>query len=113
LLALADRKILTRNLVASCACGGRGGHQHTQDIFAMDVERAYITEVAYPPQFHREHAPVWLGAVLAALGTKVPEGTSRVYCEIGCGSAFGLLLLAATNPSMTFHGIDINLEHIA
>ncbi|MBI1622768.1 class I SAM-dependent methyltransferase [Aquamicrobium zhengzhouense] len=79
----------------------------------MDVERDYITEVAYPPQFHREHAPVWLDAVLAALGTKVPEDTSRVYCEIGCGSTFGLLLLAATNPSMTFHGIDINPEHIA
>lgn len=78
----------------------------------MAEKHDYITEIAYPAQFHREHAPVWLDAVLAGLGRRAPAGEGRVYCELGCGSGFGLLLLAATNPSVTFHGVDINPRHI-
>lgn len=78
----------------------------------------YLLDVPYIPQFHREHAPVWLRASMAALGQPGldPAGSgSRPlnWCELGCGPGVGLLILAATNPDVHFHGIDINPEHIA
>lgn len=72
----------------------------------------YLTDLQYPARFHREHAPLWLASVLTALGLRAPEG--RLSCgEIGCGPGFGLLALAAANPDMSFHGWDLNPEHIA
>lgn len=73
---------------------------------------SYLTEIQYPVRFHREHAPLWLGSVLTALGVKAPEGRLS-YGEIGCGPGFGLLALAAANPDISFHGWDLNPEHIA
>ncbi|MCX8995967.1 class I SAM-dependent methyltransferase [Rhizobiaceae bacterium BDR2-2] len=73
----------------------------------------YLLDVPYTPQFHREHAPLWFQAVLTALGRPQPVTQGASWCEVGCGSGLGLIVLAATNPSTTFHGIDINPEHIA
>lgn len=73
---------------------------------------SYLTDIQYPARFHREHAPLWLASVLTALGLKAPEGRLS-YGEIGCGSGFGLLALAAANPDMTFHGWDLNPAHIS
>lgn len=78
-----------------------------------DSNTSYMTEVSYPTQFHREHAPVWLEAVLKALGRPAPASKSLVQCEVGCGSGFGLCVLAAANRDVAFHGIDINPRHIA
>src|SRR5690606_39386288 len=33
----------------------------------------YLVEVPYPPQFHREHSPLWLDTVLTALGQRSEE----------------------------------------
>ncbi len=66
----------------------------------------------YPAFFHPEQAPLWLTAVLAALGRPGPASDSAV-CEIGCGQGFGLCLLAAGNPSRRFIGIDISDADIA
>lgn len=78
----------------------------------MDQARGagYLTDVRYPAHFHAEQAPLWLAAVLAALGRVPPAATS--WCEVGCGQGFGALVLAAANPSVRFTGIDINPEHI-
>lgn len=74
---------------------------------------SYIADLVYPPQFFREHAPVWFNAVLTALGRSHPKMAGAQFCEVGCGSGFGLAVLAASNPGVTFHGIDINPDHIA
>lgn len=67
---------------------------------------------AYPAQFHRELAPVWLNAVLAARGVAPPRLDGARWCEIGCGQGFDTLALAAANPGMSFHGFDIDTAHI-
>lgn len=72
----------------------------------------YLVEVPYPPQFHREHSPLWLDTVLTALGQQQRSGGSASWCEIGCGSGLGLIILAAANPETSFHGIDVNPAHI-
>ena len=72
----------------------------------------YLLEVPYPPQFYREHAPLWLRTVLAANGRRHSAEADPTWCEVGCGSGLGLIVLAATNPSTTFHGIDVNPRHI-
>lgn len=80
-----------------------------------DLPAGYLLDVPYVPQFHREHAPIWLRACLAALGQADGQHTATsqpVWCEVGCGPAVGLLILAATNPNVRFIGIDINPEHI-
>lgn len=81
-----------------------------------DLPAGYLTDLPYIPQFHPEHAPVWLHACLAALGQPGGGGSGRApsaWCEVGCGPAVGLLILAATNPEIRFHGLDINPDHIA
>ena len=72
----------------------------------------YSVEVDYPPQFYREHAPVWLNTVLTALGFRHPSSARPTWCEVGCGSGVSLIILAASNPSTTFYGIDINPRHV-
>lgn len=72
----------------------------------------YLLDIAYTAQFHREHAPGWFDAVLTALGRTPPAATDPHWCEVGIGPGVGLAILAATNPGVTFHGIDINPKHI-
>ncbi|MFC3705241.1 methyltransferase regulatory domain-containing protein [Devosia honganensis] len=72
----------------------------------------YLTETPYIAQFWREHAPLWLGATLAALGRSAPARSGTRWCELGCGPGVGLLIHAASNPSIDFHGVDINPDHI-
>ena len=72
----------------------------------------YLTALPYPDRFHPEQAPLWLGAVIAALGHVPPAGGAG-WCEIGCGRGFGATLLAAANPGLRFTGIDLNPDHIA
>ncbi|MDO5622232.1 MAG: class I SAM-dependent methyltransferase [Paracoccus sp. (in: a-proteobacteria)] len=67
--------------------------------------------LSYPPHFHPEQSPLWMGAVSEALGRVAPA--ARRYCEIGCGSGFGATLLAAANPDMQVVGIDLDAGHIA
>lgn len=72
----------------------------------------YLIDRAYPDFFHAEQSPLWLNAVLAALGRPAPA-TKAGWCEIGCGQGFGATVLAAANPQLQFTGIDINPTHIA
>src|SRR5690606_10327780 len=50
--------------------------------------------------------------VLTALGQQKMSGDNASWCEIGCGSGVGLVILAAANPATSFHGIDVNPVHI-
>lgn len=71
----------------------------------------YLVDHEYPPVFHPEQSPIWLDAVLTALGFAPVSGVD--WCEIGCGRGFTAAIMAAANPSMRFTGIDINPGHIA
>ncbi|MDH2328423.1 class I SAM-dependent methyltransferase [Cereibacter sp. SYSU M97828] len=72
----------------------------------------YLTDRPYPARFHREYAPTWLASVLASLGRRPPALSGTRFLEIGCGTGLTLLQLAAANPAMQFHGIDLNPAHI-
>lgn len=78
----------------------------------MSAREDYIRSVRYPDFFHREQAPVWIATVMAALGYHVPGRRGTRWCELGCGQGFGATMLAASNPEMEFHGIDVNPDHI-
>lgn len=72
----------------------------------------YITDVPYPRRFHREHAPIWLNTVAAALGLAAPSMKGGRWCEVGCGRGLGASILAAANPEMEFTGIDLDAGSI-
>ncbi len=73
----------------------------------------YVTDLPYPPLFHREMVPVWLNAIATIGGFRSPDIT-RPYrsCELGCGSGLTALLSAAANPSGHFTAIDFNAAQI-
>lgn len=68
----------------------------------------------YPPRHHREHAPVWIDAVLAALAhaPAFPAGGPIRLCDLGCGTGLGSLALAAADPRIRLTGIDLDPAHI-
>lgn len=76
--------------------------------------QGYVTDVAYPPHFHRETTPVWLHAAAAALGFRAADPAAPYdWCELGCGSGANAVLTAAANPRGRFLGIDVNPAHVA
>ena len=38
--------------------------------------------------------------------------SGATYCELGCGYGLTTLILAASNPQMSFVGVDFNPTHI-
>lgn len=74
----------------------------------------YVTDLPYPPFFHREMTPLWLNAIVTALGFSPPDLTQPYRCcELGCGSGLTALLTAAANPLGRFTAIDFNAGQIA
>ena len=72
-----------------------------------------IEEVSYPAGYAAGLAPVQLAWVAALNGFQAPDpGGPYEYCEIGCGSARTVLVLAAANPEAGFTGIDLSDQHI-
>lgn len=75
----------------------------------MSSNDGYVTDVAYPPHFHREIQPVWLTSLVTFLGSAAPDiSRPYSYCELGCGMGINLLIAAMTNPQGQFVGVDIN-----
>ncbi|MFD2237471.1 class I SAM-dependent methyltransferase [Aureimonas populi] len=73
----------------------------------------YVDDIAYVHTAHREASPVWLNAVLAALGQKAPRLEGLRICDLGCGTGFFSALTAAALPSSTVQGYDASARHIA
>jgi SAM-dependent methyltransferase len=74
----------------------------------------YVTDVEYSADFRREQSPCYLDLTCLLNGLAPPDTTDQVrYCDLGCGSAFAVSLLAAANPSIEFWGVDFNPAHIA
>lgn len=79
-----------------------------------DWSGGYVTDIEYIRSFHREQAPAHLDLVCLINGVAPPEPShDRAYCDLGCGSAYGVSLLAACDPKTDFWGIDFNPAHIA
>lgn len=73
----------------------------------------YITDLVYPGLFHRETAPRWMAAAVAAIGQKMPDcGGPFRYLDLGCGVGLNTALLAAANPQGRFVGVDMNPRHV-
>ena len=74
----------------------------------------YLVDAAYPDHFYRELSPVWIAYVAALGSTSSPDLTKPFsYLELGCGLGSSLVVNAAAYPQATFHGCDLNPEHIA
>ncbi len=73
----------------------------------------YVSDVAYPPHFHREMTPAWLDAVTRGLGQPAPDFAAPFrWCELGCGAGLNALVSAATNPVGHFTAIDMDAGQI-
>jgi tRNA G46 methylase TrmB len=58
--------------------------------------------------------PLHLEAALLFAGFKASAARAGArYCELGCGYGLTTLILAASNPQMSFVGADFNPTHIA
>ena len=74
----------------------------------------YVADIGYTSGFYRETAPSHMA--FAALTTGHAPGRAlapKRVLELGFGQGFGLALLAAANPDVTFEGYDFNPEHVA
>ena len=72
------------------------------------------TDVPYTAGFYREMAPSHV-AFAALVGGSAPGVAvhPRRVLELGFGQGFGLALLAAANPDVTFEGCDLVAENVA
>ena len=73
----------------------------------------YQVDTAYTVGFYPELAPSHLETALLFAGFKsnLTKAGAR-YCELGCGYGLTTLVLAASNPQMSFVGVDFNPTHI-
>lgn len=79
---------------------------------AATTAAAASNEVAYPTRCYRALAPAQLAAACAAHGiTARSPAAAYEYCEVGCGSALTLAVLAAANPGARFTGIEHDAGH--
>lgn len=82
----------------------------------MDWDHGYYANSTYTCGFYRETAPNWLDFAALVKGHPSPrrkEGDHFRYLDLGCGTGFGLCLLAALYPEGEFVGVDFHPEHIA
>jgi SAM-dependent methyltransferase len=80
----------------------------------MDWTGGYIADIGYTAHFYRETAP----SHMAFAALSIDRSPGRAFkptrmLELGFGQGFGLALLAAANPDITFEGCDFNPEHVA
>lgn len=69
----------------------------------------YFTDIPYTDKFYAELAPAYLAFACLRRGVRPPRlGPGSAYLELGCGNGFGLNLLAAANPQMSFRGVDFH-----
>lgn len=85
----------------------------TRDPQGMSADE-YTTDVAYPSAFGAFQAPVHMAWAAALGGARAPDVTRHfTYCDLGCGGGLTLCVLADCYPEAEFHGVDINLGHVA
>src|SRR5689334_25303412 len=80
---------------------------------AVSPPGGYVADLAYTAGFYPETAPAHIafGALCRRRAPGLALRPSRVL-ELGFGQGFGLALLAAANPDVSFEGFDFNPEHV-
>lgn len=82
----------------------------------MTWAHGYYSHAAYTSGYYREMAPSWLdfAALVKGMAPARPhDGAPFRYLDLGCGTGYGLCLLAALYPEGQFTGIDFLPTHIA
>jgi SAM-dependent methyltransferase len=81
----------------------------------MEVwSEGYFTDIQYTRRYFYHMAPGLLAFSCLRQGVRPPSlGPGSVYLELGCGQGFGLALMAAANPQMSFVGVDFHPGQIA
>ncbi len=77
--------------------------------------RGYPVHEAYPASWHGFQSPAHLKLVCALNGVAwdVDAQTPLCIAEVGCGTGYTALMLAAGNPQAQVIGLDYNPAHIA
>ncbi|MCP9820375.1 class I SAM-dependent methyltransferase [Synechococcus sp. Cruz-9H2] len=82
----------------------------------MSWDHGYYSHAAYTSGFYREMAPGWidLACLIKDFAPGRPsDGAAFRYLDLGCGTGYGLCLLAALHPEGEFTGVDFLPTHIA
>jgi len=73
----------------------------------------YIFDIEYSSGYYRELSPLFINFCLLANHIDPPDiDNDFTYCELGCGKAISLLIMAENYPNGEFYGIDFNPTHI-
>src|ERR1700750_415797 len=73
----------------------------------------YVTDIAYEWYFFHELAPAHLDFACLLKGHTPPgRGEGFAYLELGAGLGLPTTMLAATNPTGSFWGVDVNPTHV-
>src|SRR6516225_11592267 len=81
---------------------------------AMDWTGGYVADIGYTAHFYRETAPSHMAFATLCIDRSPGRALKPTrMLELGFGQGFGLALLAAANPDITFEGCDFNPEHVA
>lgn len=77
--------------------------------------RGYPVDESYPASWHAFQSPAHLRLVCAVKGVAWDVGprTALSIAEVGCGTGYTSLMLAAGNPHWQVLGLDYNPAHIA
>ncbi len=80
-----------------------------------DWSHGYPVGEAYPASWHGFQSPAHLRAICALMGVVWEVGPDKPMCiaEVGCGTGYTALVLAAGNPGSQVIGLDYNPAHIA
>lgn len=80
----------------------------------MDWTGGYVADIGYTAGFFRQTTPSHMAFAALTIGRSPGRALkpARVL-ELGFGQGFGLALLAAANPDVTFEGCDFNPDHAA
>lgn len=80
-----------------------------------DWSHGYPVGETYPASWHGFQSPAHLRAICALMGVVWEVGPDKPMCiaEVGCGTGYTALVLAAGNPGSQVIGLDYNPAHIA
>lgn len=79
-------------------------------------DHGYHSASVYTSGFYRELVPSWLDYAALVQSHQPPrqrEGDPFTYLDLGCGTGFGLVLMAALHPEGRFYGVDFHPDHVA